>query len=149
MAMKQHRYTYISHATIEFTPESLQALAASSGERNAREGVTGFLTFHSRHFYQYVEGPEAALQALRERLQQDTRHAIRKELWMQPQTERLFPSWDMRLLEHERMQTFFTAESVAVDLVEDVIASKSGLSRVWEWKVEQIATVVARAMQTA
>lgn len=149
MSMKQHRYTYISRAKIEFTPESLQELAASSGERNAREGVTGFLTFHSHHFYQYVEGPETALQALRERLQKDTRHTIRKDLWMQPQTERLFPSWDMRFLEHERMQTYFTAESVAVDLVEDVIASEGGLNRVWEWKVEQIATVVARTMQTA
>ncbi|MEQ8837848.1 MAG: BLUF domain-containing protein, partial [Lacipirellulaceae bacterium] len=141
------RYSYISHATIEFNPELLQELAASSGERNAREGLTGFLTFHMHYFYQYVEGPETALRSLRERLQKDTRHTIQDELSVQPIESRLFLGWNMKYLEHEQMQTFFTAENLAANLVEDVITPQGGLRSVWEWKVEQIANVVARTMQ--
>ena len=41
---------------------------------NREAGITGMLVFDGQRFLQYIEGPQSVLQALSERIAQDTRH---------------------------------------------------------------------------
>src|SRR5690606_41164378 len=47
------------------------------------------------HFVQWLEGDEAAVRALFERIRHDPRHRLRRVAYQGPIRDRLFPSWTM------------------------------------------------------
>ena len=49
-------------------------ICEESRGNNERDRVTGVLVFDGHDFCQFVEGPQAAVSGLRERLERDSRH---------------------------------------------------------------------------
>jgi hypothetical protein len=87
--------TYLSTATVPFSPTDLNELLASSRLRNHRDGLTGAMFYAGGHFIQTLEGDEGAVEATYERIGRDPRHrnvylVLREEI-----ETRAFPDWSM------------------------------------------------------
>ena len=76
--MSLHRLVYCSANRIEALPAEFTAqveqILATSRRNNQLVGVTGALMFSAGSFGQVLEGPQAAIEATFERIQQDHRH---------------------------------------------------------------------------
>jgi hypothetical protein len=77
--------------------EALHTLLRQCRERNAREGLTGFLVLHQGRFVQWLEGPEAGLQQVWASIERDPRHHQVELLRRTHGTHRLFAGWQMQL----------------------------------------------------
>lgn len=63
---------------------------------NGDNGITGLLVFDGMRFYQYLEGPQAPMLQLIERLRKDSRHTQFTPVWMAGLHEpRRFSGWAM------------------------------------------------------
>lgn len=87
--------TYLSTATVPYSPSQLNDLLMTTRERNHAAGLTGVLLYAGGHFIQTLEGPEDVVDATFARIERDTRHrnlyiALREEI-----TKRAFPDWSM------------------------------------------------------
>ncbi len=96
MAATLERIVYCSRATVptESLPVLLQILAVSQ-RNNDRDGLTGALAINKGWFFQVIEGPTVALDALLRRLATDPRHADVEILSRKVVTARLFSQWSM------------------------------------------------------
>ncbi|EZI34623.1 EAL domain-containing protein (putative c-di-GMP-specific phosphodiesterase class I) [Pantoea agglomerans] len=65
---------YRSHITEHVPLEILNGLARKANKINKSSSVTGILLFNGTHFFQLLEGPEAAVNAVYSRICQDPRH---------------------------------------------------------------------------
>lgn len=92
------QYMYISDVARSFGQIDMVDLLEASARNNAAAEITGFLLFDGRHFLQYVEGPEAALQSLMLRLGNDVRHCNISILEDLPLDSRNCPKWSMKRL---------------------------------------------------
>ena len=83
------------------TPEGLVfdddvlAILRFARRRNARLGVTGLLLYDAAHFFQLLEGEDAAVDALFLTIAADTRHRDVRVLSEGPITSRSFSGWAM------------------------------------------------------
>lgn len=96
--MQLKSLTYTSLARLDLTAEDLQAIQRSARELNALDGITGLLVFNGTHFLQIIEGSQAAIDDLVERLRRDPRHngfEIRDQRDIEA---RSFPDWTMELV---------------------------------------------------
>lgn len=73
--MPFHQVTYISTSDARLSAEDIAALAADADARNRRLEISGVLLFNGTNFLQILEGDEAAVGALLERIGRDTRHS--------------------------------------------------------------------------
>ena len=90
--------TYTSRARLDLTDADLGDIHETARHLNALDGVTGLLLFDGARFLQIIEGSEAALDNLVERLRRDPRHSafeIRDERRVE---RRSFADWSMELL---------------------------------------------------
>jgi hypothetical protein len=85
-------------------------ICRQSQARNEREGITGLLVFDGAAFCQLVEGPQAAVGALRHRLERDPRHVDMRVLHFGGSPARRFPSW--------RLGYAFVADAKAIEAVQ-------------------------------
>ncbi|RZK17733.1 MAG: BLUF domain-containing protein [Hymenobacter sp.] len=90
-----HHIIYLSKAAHAFTDAELQDLLAQARLYNASQDITGMLLYGSDQFFQVMEGPEAAVQALYERVRQDPRHRDVATFADKAIAERAFPDWGM------------------------------------------------------
>lgn len=74
---------------------TLMSLAEDAKEKNAHDGITGFLCFGNNNFLQYVEGSKDAIDRLVNRLKADRRHKDFRILMQKCIPERLFKEWPM------------------------------------------------------
>jgi hypothetical protein len=74
---------------------AIDDILSKSRRNNALVGVTGALMFSAGRFGQVLEGPQAAVEATFERIQQDTRHGDVALLEFVPIYERAFDTWAM------------------------------------------------------
>ena len=102
---------YRSIASQSIAEAGLLDLIERAGVSNKQNDITGLL-LHGRMrvlpgvpggFLQWIEGPEAAVRDLFERIQKDDRHVDVEVLGSGPVTElagvrRLFPTWGMRMV---------------------------------------------------
>ncbi|NEG62719.1 EAL domain-containing protein [Pantoea agglomerans] len=65
---------YRSHITEHVPLEILNGLALKANKINKSSSITGILLFNGTHFFQLLEGPEAAVNAVYSRICQDPRH---------------------------------------------------------------------------
>lgn len=96
--MQLKTLAYTSRARLDLTDGDLNDIHQTARHLNALEGVTGLLLFDGSRFLQIVEGGEAAIDDLVERLRGDSRHSafeVRDERFVE---ERSFADWSMELL---------------------------------------------------
>lgn len=94
-----HHIIYISRASSQLTPMELIALLLQARDKNARENITGALVYGNGQFMQVIEGEEAALTTLYERILADSRHRDVFKLADKAITERSFLNWSMAFRE--------------------------------------------------
>lgn len=66
---------YISYSTVAFDEKALRALLRTSRENNISREISGALYYVAGSFFQVLEGPEDAVEALYEKIGKDPRHA--------------------------------------------------------------------------
>ena len=97
-----HHIVYCSQAARHMDKEALEKIISTAKYHNPRFGITGLLVFGSGIFFQWLEGPRDNVTSLFKIISADSRHSdvvlITKEDEFR---ERLFPNWDMELVEAE------------------------------------------------
>ena len=89
------RTIYTSRAARRLRRSDLDAILASARARNAEHAVTGHLLYDDGHFLQAIEGDDAVVDALTDRIARDERHEAFQVLAREPITEREFTAWSM------------------------------------------------------
>jgi len=93
------RLLYVSRNALEGSSEEMEEQVSSilrqSRRNNARTGLTGALLFNADCFAQALEGEEAAVQQVFERIQIDPRHEATVVLEYGPVGAREFGDWSM------------------------------------------------------
>ena len=97
-----HNIVYCSRAVHDMDKEALEKIIATARHHNPRFGITGLLVFGSGIFFQWLEGPRDNLTSLFNIISADPRHSHVVLLTKEDEfRERLFPNWDMELVEAE------------------------------------------------
>lgn len=65
---------YVSSARVDITEDELTNLFGTTENNNTRNDITGILLYESGKFLQVLEGEEAVLKSLYEKIEADTRH---------------------------------------------------------------------------
>jgi len=86
---------YNSAANEEFTEEALSTLLTKARNKNASLGITGMLLHVDGCFFQVLEGPEDAVNALAETITRDPRHGRMTTIIKEPIARRAFGEWTM------------------------------------------------------
>ncbi|MBW1293928.1 BLUF domain-containing protein [Aquimarina litoralis] len=86
---------YLSIENKPFSETSLDLLVSSAQTTNKSHGITGFLYYKQRHFFQYIEGTPDKINDLLDNLKKDTRHKILEFVQDNTLNDRRFPNWDM------------------------------------------------------
>ena len=93
--------TYTSYAALDLDASQLEDIHRIARDLNALDGISGLLVFNGTRFLQVIEGSEAAVDDLVERLRRDPRHTgfeVRDERSIE---RRSFPDWSMELVRVE------------------------------------------------
>ncbi|MEG3111950.1 MULTISPECIES: diguanylate phosphodiesterase [unclassified Pantoea] len=96
---------YRSHLSDDVAIKSLEALAVKANKVNESFGVTGILLFNGTHFFQVLEGPDAAINKIYDRICEDPRHHNLVELLRDYAPFRRFGNVGMELFdlrEHDK-----------------------------------------------
>lgn len=86
---------YLSSATVPFNDSEIAALLEVSRRNNQASQISGILAYWDGNFIQYIEGPEAEIDRLVERIRRDRRHGGIIVLQRETVTARAFPHWSM------------------------------------------------------
>lgn len=104
-ALPVFNLAYFSQAAEGVDSRDVDDIVAASHRNNARHGLTGLLVFGNGVFFQVLEGPKTQLLRLMDTLQKDPRHkniVVFSE--MEEFEDRIFPSWDMELVDAQEVQ---------------------------------------------
>ena len=97
-----HNIVYCSRAAHGVDKEALEKIITTARHHNPRFGITGLLVFGSGVFFQWLEGPKDNVTSLFKMISADARHSDVVLLTQEDEfRERLFPNWDMELVEAE------------------------------------------------
>jgi len=97
-----HNIVYCSRAVHDMDKEALEKIISTARHHNPRFGITGLLVFGSGIFFQWLEGPRDNVTSLFKIISADPRHSHVVLLTKEDEfRERLFPNWDMELVEAE------------------------------------------------
>lgn len=86
---------YVSRSIEPFDEVKLAALLLQSRQDNARMAITGVLLYLNGWIIQLLEGEQASLEDLYQRIKQDRRHTQITTLFDDSIEQRLFSSWSM------------------------------------------------------
>ena len=149
---------YNSAATCAFTEEDFSVMLRKARSKNASLDITGMLLYIEGCFFQVLEGPENAVNALAETIRQDSRHTRMTTIIREPIVKRAFSEWTMgftqmslkNLNEIEGLNDFFTTGKVLTDIDSGrakklLIAFKQGRWRVKLSAAAQSPTLVIQA----
>ncbi len=104
-----------------FDKPMMKELYASSLQRHRRLGLTGYLNWKQGHFFQYLEGPENAIEAALLAINNDQHQTIVHTLQLGNITQRRFTRWDMLNISGAGVPDIRIQ-----DLIEDVMKSSTG-----------------------
>lgn len=96
--MTLFRFTYRSVASILFDETALLRLRLVSENHNDRHSVTGLLVFDGVGFAQTIEGPEAGVEYIVDRIMRDPRHYDITITFNDYITERQFEGWSLKAI---------------------------------------------------
>lgn len=101
-AVTLETFVYCSRAAESVDDAEVSRLIEFSQRRNVARGITGVLVFGSGVFFQWIEGPPDHVKGLIANLHSDTRHYDIVTLDRSVERrERLYPNWEMELVEAE------------------------------------------------
>ncbi len=86
---------YVSRAAEAVTEESLLSLMQQCLANNEASGVTGMLLYGNDTFLQVIEGEEAVLDTLVDKIRKDPRHAEIHFLYRKPVEHRQYTDWSL------------------------------------------------------
>jgi len=86
---------YASGATRDLSPAELDSILVASQRNNAPVNVTGILLYSAGSFFQVLEGPSTAVDAIFARIDADSRHSHTTCIIREPIAVRSFPEWTM------------------------------------------------------
>lgn len=115
---------YCSVSIRPFSAADLAKLLLLARQNNARAGLTGMLLYAEGSFFQVLEGPAEAVDALYSKIELDTRHAKMTKIIQESIRRRVFDDWTMGFsaMSREEMETipgtndFFGQGKCFVDL---------------------------------
>lgn len=87
---------YTSVASVSLGSGEVFKIIEKSAQNNAPAGLTGFLIFSNKRFFQVIEGAQSDLDALLRTLEKDPRHHSINIVHRAPIATRSFPSWRMK-----------------------------------------------------
>ena len=119
---------YVSEASRSLTEERLQRLVAEAVQFNESVDVTGTLLFDGSRFLQYLEGPEAGINAAYARILAAGSHSGIVELNRGRVGRRQFPHWRMRSVRVDELALGKIAISDWTGFVRSASALESGAS---------------------
>lgn len=91
------RIHYISEFAESLSPDDVEEITRVSAANNARDGITGMLMASGQLFFQLIEGPDEAVDALYNRILGDRRHKNVMVLGDERgDLQRQCPDWAMR-----------------------------------------------------
>ena len=95
-APRLYTFVYCSRAAVGVDDAEVNRLIESAQRHNLACGITGVLVFGSGVFFQWIEGPAAAVRKLIASLHGDPRHYDIVSLdQSEEKRERLYPNWQM------------------------------------------------------
>ena len=95
-APRLYTFVYCSRAAASVDDAEVNRLIESAQRHNLACGITGVLVFGSGVFFQWIEGPAAAVRKLIASLHGDPRHYDIVSLdQSEEKRERLYPNWQM------------------------------------------------------
>lgn len=97
------RLLYASRAAEALSPETIDAILASSRRRNPALGITGLLCHSGDTFMQVLEGGRESVNQLYTRICQDLRHRDVILLHYEEIAERRFAGWTMGQVNLQRV----------------------------------------------
>ncbi len=92
------RIIYVSQTDRRLSDEELDELLLHTWHRNKVEGISGLLVYKAQSFLQVVEGPDAMVDQVMERISHDPRHhdiTILSNCTAGGPDQRVFPGWCM------------------------------------------------------
>ncbi len=122
---------YRSRAIAAPTDHELDLLLSNAQVRNRAETLSGLLIYDQGSYFQWLEGPQEALQRVWNSIQRDPRHRDLQILREETMPKRFFGDWDMRLARRTRgkLDTALAVLETPEDLLKRVRVLPSGLGR--------------------
>lgn len=87
--------TYVSSEARPMTDDDLMAILNTARNFNSTKNITGLLLYRKGYFIQALEGEEADVTALFEKIKQDPRHTNTLLVSQEPIAKRSFQQWSM------------------------------------------------------
>lgn len=102
-----YQIIYASTATHLMSEQELTDILTKARANNEQLGVTGMLLYNSGNFLQVLEGDEANVNAIYNKISQDDRHYNLTKIFSKPIASREFGEWSMgfRSWSDESIQT--------------------------------------------
>jgi hypothetical protein len=124
-----YNLVYCSTASAAVDAAAVDEIVAQARRNNAAHGITGLLVFGGGVFFQWLEGPRDNVSQLFTNLRKDPRHQSIVLLSEDEEIrERLFPAWDMELVEPPQIRDVLED---ALDSAQDA-GNEKGLRRMLE-----------------
>lgn len=95
---------YASAATVPFDEAALEELLRHARQANDKVGVRGILLYDKGSFLQVLEGEEAVVRRLYEKICADPRHGKATLLWAGQVDEPEFGEWSMGFVSERRFR---------------------------------------------
>ena len=124
---------YQSRPVKLFTEAQLQELLVHARAKNHANSITGLLVYDHGCFFQWLEGPPAAVAEIWAAIRRDPRHGDIEVLGEKQIAKRLFSEWDMRLAWRKDSTHISIASSVEVPdaMLADLRANPDQDSATW------------------
>lgn len=129
---------YNSATCLDFSKDDLVALFAKARTNNASMGVTGILLFVEGSFFQVLEGPEQAVDALADRIASDPRHDQMTVIIRESIAERSFGEWTMGFAEMSAQELSELAG------MNDFFDARTSLSALQAGRAKKLLTAFAK-----
>ena len=96
---------YASTVADGLSSADVDNIISASHRNNSLVGITGILVLGSGIFFQWIEGPKEEVMSLVKLIKTDRRHELMTVLSTDEEIrERIFPSWDMELVDADHIQ---------------------------------------------
>ena len=99
--MRLFRLIYCSRAKKVLGFKDVKELATSANEKNLDRDITGILLYNNNYFFQCIEGSQENINDLYLKISGDERHGAIRLLSYDQIRARLFPEWNMGLIQTE------------------------------------------------